>query len=69
MKSYWTVRVIFEPRDLWIGVFWEGKSKFTAVGIHMFRVFICLIPCFPIVIAKQRHLNATDVSKEKKVSE
>ena len=44
-----TVRVKFEPRDLWVGVFvdkswWEG-------GRRWHRLYVCLLPTLPIVIA------------------
>jgi hypothetical protein len=40
-----TIRLLFEPRDLWIGVYWktawEGPDK-------TLTLFICIIPCLPI---------------------
>lgn len=35
------VRVRFEPRDLWLGVF-----------LHHERLFICVVPCLPVVIER-----------------
>lgn len=41
------IRVKFEPRDLWIGVYWktynEGWSK-------MLNVYICILPMLPICL-------------------
>lgn len=28
----------FEPRDLWVGLFWDQRED----GLHL---FVCLIPC------------------------
>lgn len=42
------VNLEFEPRDLWLGVFFahsEPAIPWTR------RVYICLVPCFPIVIS------------------
>lgn len=36
-----TTRIKFEPRDLWVGVFVDTDKQ---------RLYICLLPCFPIVI-------------------
>jgi len=33
--------VLWEPRDLWFGVYRDPEHR---------RIYICLLPCFPIVI-------------------
>jgi hypothetical protein len=40
-----TVRVKFEPRDLWLGVFIDTERR---------RLYICLVPCFPIIFDRGR---------------
>jgi hypothetical protein len=35
--------VCVEPRDLWIGAYWE-----TNKADGDFFLFVCLLPCFPI---------------------
>ncbi len=35
------VAVRFEPRDLWVGAY---------VDTHKLRVYICLLPMFPIIV-------------------
>lgn len=40
-----TVRIRFEPRDLWIGLFWD-RSALTG----NLCLYLCLIPCFPICV-------------------
>lgn len=39
------VRVLWEPRDLWLGVYWTGKDR------PLWRVFVCLVPCFPVRVS------------------
>lgn len=34
-----TMRFKFVPRDCWIGVYWDDK-----------RIYICILPCLPLVI-------------------
>lgn len=36
------VKIYFEPRDLWIGVYWDRK------GSILTHVYVCLVPCLPI---------------------
>jgi hypothetical protein len=39
----WTISIRYEPRDLWWGIYRDPKHQ---------RIFICIVPCFPIVIAR-----------------
>jgi hypothetical protein len=32
----------FEPRDCWMGLFWDWGYKGN--GMH---IYICILPCFP----------------------
>lgn len=42
-----SIQIFFEPRDLWIGVFWDRRPS-------ELRLFICFIPCIPILIKVPR---------------
>ena len=35
----------FEPRDLWIGVYWDRNN---GIMFDFLAVYLCLIPLFPI---------------------
>ena len=45
---YWTWRFHFEPRDLWIGVYWKRYPQ-------ALEVFLCLLPTLPLIFYVQWH--------------
>ena len=51
------IRLQFEPRDLWVGVYWN-KHLFgwTDITVH---VYVCILPCLPIHIWWHRRLKET----------
>jgi hypothetical protein len=40
-----TTRLLFEPRDLWVGVYW---NKEASAGYHRLDVYVCAIPLLPL---------------------
>jgi hypothetical protein len=38
-------RLVWEPRDLWLGVYRDPTRH---------RVYVCLVPCLPIVLERSR---------------
>lgn len=38
----------FEPRDLWVGIHWKDSSNCS--DIRRIKLYICLVPCLPIVV-------------------
>lgn len=41
--------VKFEPRDLWVGVFWDRRPD----GVHF---YVCLVPCIVVHWVRGRRL-------------
>jgi hypothetical protein len=42
-----SIRVLFEPRDLWLGAYWKR-------GYNDLQVYLCLLPMLPIRLHFQR---------------
>lgn len=45
--SRWAVALLFEPRDVWVGVYWDPYDEY---GYRWVSLYVCLIPVFPIRI-------------------
>lgn len=46
-------KFLFEPRDLWMGVYWTpvDQSELWIIGIHRaWHIYICLIPMLPLFL-------------------
>ncbi len=46
------VSLCFEPRDLWVGVYWDKADVHPSLHGGGVNVFICVLPMLPIVIEK-----------------
>lgn len=44
----WKLSIKFEPRDIWVGVFWDKKPKSVHEKLRLWDVYVCLIPLLPI---------------------
>jgi hypothetical protein len=48
----WTIgrvglELIFEPRDLWLGVYWTTTDG-ALTGERWAMVYVCIVPCLPL---------------------
>jgi hypothetical protein len=58
------IQVKFEPRDLWVGLYWDWVEtvplQFTPKGRNFYYtlvLYICILPAFPIIIKTGRGKN------------
>lgn len=48
------VKVEFEPRDMWIGVYWFLWRDLRTMKPYGIRLYICILPTLPIVVDIKR---------------
>jgi hypothetical protein len=42
----WAVQLLWEPRDLWVGVFWQ-RPYYEGLA-RSFTAYLCLLPMLPL---------------------
>lgn len=52
-RRWWFIRLLFDPRDLWIGLYWKRDCTHGCI-------YICILPMFPIQIRWVRNLRNRD---------
>lgn len=45
---FWTVSWLFEPRDIWVGLYWKRYPQ-------ALDLFICIVPFLPIEVYVEWH--------------
>lgn len=48
------VRIKFEPRDLWVGVYWDYSPKSDPDDFYDYAtldIYICIVPMLPIKLS------------------
>ncbi len=49
-RQRFTARLLWEPRDLWMGVFWNRVHAGGPADRFLF-VYVCVIPCLPVALS------------------
>lgn len=45
-----SIRMFVEPRDIWVGVYWNRQPD-------ELRVYVCIIPCLPVLLTFRRRAD------------
>lgn len=55
----WKVRVKWEPRDIWIGLYWTRPAEYVGTPPHLRSRswYICIVPCLPIIVSRIEKLR------------
>lgn len=53
----WDIKLLYEPRDLWVGVFVDRPFRRGHPSMPEFKtlhqhIYVCLLPCLPIRITR-----------------
>ena len=54
------VRLQFEPRDLWMGVFWRVTTPFNQEEWYILHVYLTLVPMLPLHITNVRRVRKNE---------
>ena len=54
------VRLQWEPKDLWVGVFWRVSTPFGQEVWEMLHVYVTVVPMLPLHITHVRRKKKND---------
>lgn len=56
----------FEPRDLWVGLFWDREDIGSAGGLFgtTWRFYLCVVPMFPLIVTFDTGGEDTELADE-----
>lgn len=66
-RTRWSAHVEFEPRDLWIGVYWRADDD--GYGRTWLGVYVCLIPTLPLVLERAPRSWYPDLGRRRTLRE
>jgi hypothetical protein len=51
------MKIKFEPRDIWVGVYWKTgfKPRHRRPMIRQITLYVCIVPMLPIVFTIDRN--------------
>lgn len=55
-----TVYLKWEPRDLWVGLYWDRRivDNGGPIRLHVLSLYFCLLPCLPLLVELRRYKKA-----------
>lgn len=51
VSERWHIRLLWEPRDLWIGVYWTRRDP-DPWNKSDLLIYICGLPCLPVLLTR-----------------
>lgn len=66
-RRWVAVNLQFEPRDLWIGAFWQRKT--APLGATITHVYVCVVPLLPLHVTVYRFTIEAAAAKLADLSE
>lgn len=59
LRHGWSVSVAWEPRDIWLGLYWTRWASFigTPPKRRHRKWFVCVVPCLPIIVNRWEDLR------------
>ena len=49
------MRIYFEPRDCWVGLYWKKEPTFFGWRCYRIQWYLCLLPCLVIHLTTHHH--------------